>query len=87
MQGRTITLTFRWGTPTVTARPFSDRQAKYAAWRDQLKQQSEESRLDLTDGAEAAPSSADPWSTESLLAESRAIAAREARAAEEASAV
>lgn len=63
----------------MTSKPFSDRQAKYAAWRDQLKQNSDKAKVDLRDGAEPEPTATDMWSTESLLAESRAIAARESR--------
>ena len=62
----------------MTERPFSDRQAKYAAWRDRVKQASDDARLDLTaEEDENRPS--DRWSTESLFAESRAIAARDGR--------
>lgn len=64
----------------MTETPFSDRQAKYAAWRNEMKQKADEARLDLRDDAEPEPTSSDMWSTESLLAESRAIAARESRA-------
>lgn len=63
----------------MTTRPFSDRQAKYAAWRDRVKQASSDAKLDLTAEEEDDGGLSSQWSTESLFAESRAIAARDSR--------
>ncbi len=48
----------------MTDRPFSDRQARYAAWRESLRSGS---RIDLTQPAEPEPLSA--WSSDVLFAE------------------
>lgn len=57
----------------MTNTPFTERQAKYAAWREQMRTQSASQRIDLS-AAEKEPEPLSEWSTESLFASSRAIA-------------
>jgi len=64
----------------MTDAPFSERQAKYAAWRNRVMEDSVTSKLDLTkldESEDEGPKLSAVWSTESLFAESRAVAARE----------
>ncbi len=66
----------------MTDAPFSERQAKYAAWRNRVMEDSVTAKIDLTkleENEDDSPKLSSVWSTESLFAESRAVAAREQR--------